>query len=469
MRGVRIRMFSRLFLYQNQKILGTYSNRKGVVYAEPEGTNHLAHVIWKNPLTGKDSNIDYFLVRELKLKPNETRLVYKLPDRSAEDKFRLRYKILSDVKELEGVARDIASEDVNSFLKARIGTNENKAKRLSNYLNKRQKGKMQLKIVKNIRGDKNVRFWEHAAIQTIGKQDYYPGCLLDLNLDFARWCISGITPNGKLAPWNSCEYCYASHMHSGYPDAFAVEKANLIEQIRCARKERETQGKPTRYLRLGKRTECGAKVFRENLINTLEACVDEGIKCIFPTKFLEFDRDIARLLKRSDSSLLVSLGNDRFEPGAVLHGRTQGARIEDGLQYLRAGVRTIPYVLVDATLPYGGKHFESNLKRAWKEFSKIQILPIRLRHVERAKKILGGWHSVIREQEGQLNLFGENENGGYEVGNDGTRIAVDIDPSLSQIVGDNDGITRMCHHNSSMEYCGGCFMSGERGFARSSS
>ena len=324
---------------------------------------------------------------------------------------------------------------------------------------------MHSEIVDTVKGASEVSFYGHAAIQTIGKQDYYPGCLLDLNLDFARWCSSGITPDGKLAPWNSCEYCYSSHMHTGYPAAFAVEKDNLIAQIKEARIAREAEGKPTRYMRLGKRTECGSPIFRKNLINTLEACAEEGIKCIFPTKFLEFDKEVAKLLKKTDSTLLVSLGSNELEPGAVLHGRTQEARIAEGIKYLEAGIRVVPYVIVDAALPNGGKYFEKNLAEAKEKFPRIQILPIRLRHRERAVKILGGWHDLLKSNTGQLDLFGKPD-GKYESGGDHTRIAVDIHSSLTDLINNNCGSTRMCHHSSCAEYCGMCFMPGEKPFSR---
>jgi hypothetical protein len=54
-----------------------------------------------------------------------------------------------------------------------------------------------------------------AEIHSEGKQNFLPDCLLDLNLDFAGWCPTGITPEGKLAPWNTCEYCYAGYKHNG--------------------------------------------------------------------------------------------------------------------------------------------------------------------------------------------------------------------------------------------------------------
>ena len=122
-------MFSRLFHIGGQKVLGMYSNRKGVVYAEPQGTSHLAHVIWKNPLTGKDSNIDYFLAKDSKLKPSEARMIKPQADKGAEDKFQFRYQLLSSLKDFEWLARDIAVADVNSFIESRIALHGSSSER----------------------------------------------------------------------------------------------------------------------------------------------------------------------------------------------------------------------------------------------------------------------------------------------------------------------------------------------------
>ncbi len=469
---IRRNMFGRLFTIKGEKIYGLYCNTKGASYAEPPGTKHLAHVLWRNPLRGQDSNIDYFAVKEnSELEPSEIVHINQIAlSEGVEDRCGVRYQILSDSKAYENLVRAVAARDIGDFLIERGKTRDksglfSRSKRVKSR--KEENFKSSVEYVSGVKG-LPVRNVMHARISVEGKQDYYPGCLLDINLDFAKWCISGISPDGKIAGWNSCDYCYASHTHAGYPGAFYVDKKELKAQIKDARMERGREGKPTRYLRLGKRTECGAKMFRESLVNTLEVCADEGIKCIFPTKFLEFDRDVAELLKRTDSTLLVSLGNDELERGAVLHGRTQEARIEDSLKYLEAGARAIPYVLVDATLENGGRYFEKNFKEVLGKFPQMQIIPIRLRHTERAVKILGGWHNLIQTNYGRQDLFGHCD-GHYEKGNDGTRIAVSIHPSLGNLVGDNGGDVRMCHHSSCREYCGMCFMTGEKGFARPAS
>lgn len=462
-------MFGRLFTISGEKILGLYCNTLGASYAAPPGTKHLAHIVWRNPLRGQDSNIDYFLAgNSFNLKPSEVVHVNKPElNEALEGRCGVRYQILSDSKGYESLIRSVAARDIDDFLLERV-KNRDKASLFSGKRSvkpkKEENFKSSIEHVLHVAGlpVKNVA---HANLSLEGKQDYYPGCLLDINLDYAKWCVSGISPDGKIAGWNSCEYCYASHTHAGYPGAFYVDRKILAEQIMVARLERAKDGKPTRYLRLGKRTECGAKMFRESLLNTLEACADEGVKCIFPTKFLEFDMNVAELLKKTDSTLLISLGSDELERGAVFHGRTQEARIEDGLKYLESGVRAIPYVLVDATLPNGGNYFKKNLSVAFCEFPRVQILPIRLRHAKRAMKILGGWHGLLQSNCGQRDLFGE-EDGKYEKGGDRTRIAVVIHPSLANLVGNNCGNMRMCHHNSRKEYCGMCFMSGEEGFAR---
>lgn len=464
--------FARLFCASDgKKVLGLYSNNPGVVYAEPPGAKHLAHVTWFDYLRGRDSNIDYFLVQKEGLTPNEAvQLNGAAGGGEIEGKLDFRYRILNGMRDHTDLIRAVAVRDVGGFM-SRKEARRTKQPGLFDKPSKRKQREYLFpgngKVIEFVDGFVNgpkVCFEGEAHIQGTGKQDYYPGCILDINLDFARWCQSGITPDGKLAPWNSCFVCYSAHTHSGFPYAFRVDKGSLREQIKAIRAQRESEGKPTRYLRLGKRTECGSKPFRGNLVRTLEACADEGIKCIFPTKFLEFDSVVAELLRRTDSSLLVSLGNDELEQGPVLYGRTQEVRVEDGIKYKEAGARVIPYAMVDGAKEDGGEYFDKALRLARSKFERVQLLPVRSRHEAKSKQILGGWHNLIADSE-QAKLFDEEE-GAYEKSGDHTRVCMRLHPSLKELIGDNTGNCRMCHHSSQFEACGMCFMTGEEPFFR---
>ena len=257
----------------------------------------------------------------------------------------------------------------------------------------------------------------------------------------------------------TCFYCYAAYKHTGYPNIFKVDKSRLVQQIREAKKERARIGLLTRYLRLGKRTEAGADIFREQILTTLEACLETGISVIFPTKYLAFNRDIAELLRKTNSTVLFSLGNDELELGAVAHGKTNEWRLEQTGKYISARVRAMPYMLVDATKENGGPWFSQNLQKAL-QFPQVQLIPIRLRHREVIRKILGCPDNILGEQ--GIDMFGKHF-GGYERLKDGTRLHSFVHPSLEKLIDNNNGNVRMCSHNLSCTWCGKCFMSGEKG------
>ncbi len=456
-------MYSRVFSTANANFLSLYSVKPGVVYAEFPGTTHVAHVTWGVPNSEKTSNIDLFLMPDGfdSIRPSDFRTLKRADVDEATERARgMEFQITEAGRPLSDVIRSVAANDVRTHLERKVehpslfgpvAAHEDSVRPSSvSYV------ESVLPLQPQIEGT--------AEIHSEGKQNFLPDCLLDLNLDFAGWCPTGITPEGKLAPWNTCEYCYAGYKHKGYPSYFDVDGKQLIEQINEARARRAEEGKETRFLRLGKRTEAGYSLFKPQLVKALEACVEAGLSIIFPTKFLEYDSEISDLLKRTDATLLISLGNDRLEPGAVIHGRTQEVRIFDGLRYGESGVRVVPYVLVDPTVEDGGPWFSDTLKMARKSFGQVQLLPIRIRYRELGEKVLGSWDGVT---ESGPTLFGNGNGQKYEVAPDHTRLAIGFHRSLSDLISNNSGDVRVCHHNSCGVFCGKCFMTGEKGFAAS--
>ncbi len=471
-------MFSRLIVSSGTNVLGLYSTREGLVFAEPPGTRHIANINWRAPKSSRDSNIDYFIVKDmshLPFRPSETRALNgSQTEYDLESKMKFRYRFLDrDVSRVELIRR-IATADVKAHIakkdegeglflptingRAPISQTGYSLEGLPMY-----EGFPTIDFVSRI-DSKPLSSSRPARIQIQGKQDFVEDCLLDINLDFAKWCVADITPDGKLAPWNTCSYCYAGHRHNGYPEFWKAEREDIAEQIILAGEERAKLGKLTRYLRLGKNTEAGAPIFRENLINTLEACLDTGIKVIMPTKFLEYDPIVAELFKKTDSTMLVSLGSDELERGTLLYGRGQEARIESGVQYHEEGVRVAGFQIVDPTLEGGGELFRENLKRAIALLPRVQILPLRLRHQEKAKRMYDGWHSIV--DDGHEGLFAD-EDRAYEKGRDGTRLAISltgVQDLLGKQVGENGKETEvgLCHHSSCISGCSKCFMPGEK-------
>ena len=437
-----------------------YTKNTGVVAATPPGTTHISHATYLNEgaaASTNRSNIDHFLVRgdarEEDIFGKDVQVLYgrklekaiRKQKPSVEKRYGVQLQVIKDFRDLVPVVQRVTATDIYRHMQGKK--------------NPKVRDKPSLEYVTDIPSTAELIVAGHAQIDITGKQTFYPNCVFDLNLDDTKWCKSGVAPDGKVMPWGACYYCYASFKHTGYPYVFKVDTDVLIEQIKQARKEREKLGLPTRYMRLGKRTEFGA-VSRENIINTLEACAEEGISVVFPTKYLKFDKEIAKLLRKTDSTLLPSLGDDRFEVGAVMHGCTNEYRFEQGILFREQGVRVVPYILVRAHEEDGGEVFGRNLRRAEKAFGTAQILPIITRRVQIANKVLGGSHDLIGEQ--QKNLFGDST-GGYEIGKGRRGVPVHIHPSLEKRIGKNNGCVRLCLHNSKISGCGKCFLPKEKG------
>ena len=120
--------------------------------------------------------------------------------------------------------------------------------------------------------------------------------LIDINADFFQRSCAALVVDGYYDKFGACDYCYAKGTHKGDPTkrVLTADKKSLVEQIKDIRKTRRAE-----VLRLGKISECGSKMTREQLITTLEACIETGTKVIFPTKFLEFDEELALLMRRA--------------------------------------------------------------------------------------------------------------------------------------------------------------------------
>jgi hypothetical protein len=438
-----------------------YTKNKGVVAATPPGTKHISHSTYLNEnaaQTDNRSNIDQFLIqdttREGDIFGKDVQILYgdelhesiRNQKPSVEQKYGVKIKVMGEFRGLTSVIQRVTFTDIYRHM---LGKKDPQVR-----------DSPTLDFVDSIPSEAQLTYAGHAEIDIEGKQTFYPNCVLDINLDPLKWCPSGISPDGKVMPWGECTYCYASFKHKGYPYIFKVEKDNLAEQIRKAKKDRAALGLQTRYLRLGKRAEFGYGALNEQLVNTLEACLETGISVVFPTKYLAFDKQVAELLKRTKSVLLSSQGDDKLELGAVMHGCTNDWRFEQGVLYHRHGVNVVPYILVRATEEDGGEVFGRNLRRAEKLFGKAQILPLISKGKKVAAKVLGASNHLLGEY--GKGLFGESH-GGYEIGNARRGIPIHLHESLTKRIGTNDQNIRLCLHNSNCSACGKCFLSGEKG------
>jgi hypothetical protein len=306
-----------------------------------------------------------------------------------------------------------------------------------------------------------------------GKQEFVEDCVFVANLDFGQGCLTGWIPtpgasfDGQtfrgffLDPFSECSYCYAMPNHETFPKNLYqhIEKSQLVRELlgeaRLTFGTNEPYGKPVKFLRFGKRTEAGAKYTLPDLITSLEACLETGTRTIMPTKFLESNPEVAGLLKRTNSQVLYSIGWDEFEQGACAHGCTNEWRTEQAIKMAEAGVNAAFYLLIPAHSAPSARE-QKILKIAEQRDMRIQLLPQRFTSKALMRDITGAnWD--IAKRNSALIPDEEDYAGTYTV-SAGVASPERIHPSWLQMVEDNNGSVRMCHHNSQKVWCGSCFM-----------
>lgn len=326
-----------------------------------------------------------------------------------------------------------------------------------------------IELVEEIKPKMILREIKQKELLRGGKQEYVPSCGLDANLDFSYGCISGMVNGGFLDVFAECDYCYSVYNHKTFSKYIVhIDKEQLIEELKGGYgkqwfKNGTMLNGPVSVLRLGKRTESGSKYTLDKLVTTLEACQEAGTRAVMPTKYLEFNKEIAELFKRTKSSLLYSIGWDELERGACSHGCNNEFRIEQAIKFKEAGVNPIIYLLID--LPYPPTKRELDIiKKAEEQKLRIQLLPVRMGDSETALKITGkAWGNLKKPLSHlQLALKGISYDvcGGGYASNAGTLIAQEKDPYWLKLVGNNKGNVRMCHHDEKETYCGNCFLKG---------
>ncbi len=296
----------------------------------------------------------------------------------------------------------------------------------------------------------------HAVVEDGAKQKFVEDCILDLTLDFSAWCGSCVAPDGSFDPVRRCAYCYAKGNKLRFPKTRSVDSAMLAAQLKRKIQRRAETGLPTRCLRLGKKTDAGHPIFRSQLVAVLRACAEVDLPVVLPTKYGTFDAEIAAMMIGARAIFMPSLGADVLEPGALLWGMDQNARIKAGRDYQNAGVTVAPFVLIDPTQPLGGDLFRPVVGAVLRLFDRVQLLPIRLHSKVLARQVLGGWEELV-------NPGPNGEPPRFEASKNGTRIPLRYHPSITSLIGDNTGPVRMCAHNSMKSHCGACFVPGEVG------
>jgi hypothetical protein len=306
-----------------------------------------------------------------------------------------------------------------------------------------------------------------------GKQWFIPQCILEANIDFGQGCISGFVPidnswsfdgeyfhNLFAMPSGECEYCYAERQHKSFAKTiYKFDKQQLKEELlggaRLGYNDKTTLGKPVEILRFGKRTESWTPFTQEQFIETLETCAETGTRGIIPTKFLPYSKEVANLLKKTNSTLLYSIGFDEIEPGACMWGAENKFRLEQALKYKEAGVNSNLYLLII------GHHPPSQREMQILEFADfgrkipIQLLPLRFQNKTLAEKMTReDFKDLISKQE---DLFEEKLYRGTYVKERQSILLKRFDPFWLNLAKNSEGSIRICHHNDKQVYCGRCF------------
>jgi hypothetical protein len=187
-------------------------------------------------------------------------------------------------------------------------------------------------------------------------------CLCKYNGDISPGCISQVPPylfeevvnnkgkysketkdewikkTGKL-PDLRCIYCYDKRKNGR-----SVEAKDIGEKTRG-----DFERFRPAFVRLSKETEWGHPLYRGKLLDFLDLSNEFNSRIIFPAKMLEFDEEVAKKILINDGFLSFSIGNDRFERGAVSYGFTNKCRIEQAEKYYSFGVNTALTMVCDVT------------------------------------------------------------------------------------------------------------------------
>jgi hypothetical protein len=236
-------------------------------------------------------------------------------------------------------------------------------------------------------------------------------CICENNADFAFACIAQvhgslvnevirnngsydkdkITEHRKAVGIDKrCDYCYAKRKNWG----------KITPKIIGKRTREQFKEEKPKIIRLGKNIECGHFFYREELLQFLELCKEHGTRIIFPTKMLEFDENIAELLRETESVVNYSICNDSLEPGAVSQGFSNTWRVEQAKRYTDFGVNATTTLTCDVT-----NSLEGNIKygfaineilKAKEKGLTVRLLPLRLYSKRVCLKATGEkWEDII--------------------------------------------------------------------------
>jgi len=178
-----------------------------------------------------------------------------------------------------------------------------------------------------------------------GKGQFYELCFLDFNIDLeSNTCSVTVDKDGKTDMNKACSYCYARY---NFKKTIPF-KTKRVREVTFKNLKNKVPEFST--LRIGKNTECGSPYTRDALISVLEYCVKYKVRPLVTSKTLEYDENVARLVKESNGVVHISLGRDDMETGAVELGFPNEVRLKNALKYQKYGCTTAVRVVEDVTL-----------------------------------------------------------------------------------------------------------------------
>lgn len=269
-------------------------------------------------------------------------------------------------------------------------------------------------------------------------------CLLEWNVDLSNGCIAQVSAahldevvqnNGLYLPPDNfdiykkdgtgdkrCDYCYAWSKNSGSVIPYKVDEKTRAD-FETAR---------PKFLRFGKNTEPGHPYYFEAFSKLIDLCKEFGTIPIITTKMLPFGiegaretkkyaengsdsyfrlseekkipsgKELAKMLRDTNTSLLVSLGYDEIEQGPLLQGCSNEWRIEQAVNYHIEKVNTSLTVVCDVT-----SSLEENVSRgsfigrALNERTRtginVRVIPARLYTHKTIMQIAGSKRSVLTD------------------------------------------------------------------------
>ncbi|MGV8171060.1 MAG: hypothetical protein ACP5OA_00015 [Candidatus Woesearchaeota archaeon] len=460
-----MRVAASVYNCESHKALAIYNEYPDIYSAlpKPMAGNHLMHVEYS--YSNKRASFDVYLLKgkidatNLNIKKNFSSRNHE--DLKSEEVFQDHNVVIESKKgirfsELERNLHHLIALDIHTFCRK----------------NANEKCYSGVRCFDSIVPFTNVRYIEPKFLLKPGKSEFVPSCLLQANLYFSKGCITGFVPSegaffrdkvfqgfyhDKLA---ECDYCYALDKHDVYPKTFVkINKKKLREELEGKFEDFNNNivGQKVKILRLGKRTEAGAVYNSPQLIDSLETCIDANIEgIIFPTKFLEYDSELAKLLKRSNTQLLYSMGFDNLEHGAYFHNMSNAQRLENAIKYHEAGVKSAPYLMLDLTssLSIGDKGL---IDKVLNHGMSIQLLGARVPKKDLAVRMTGRSWENLKQHPDQHTMNGERV-GGYILTGNTTLTPEKIHPEILRLISDNNGRVRLCHHNTHTTWCGACFM-----------